>query len=113
MRGKHHIIVQNNRIRFEFDIKRNITVVKGNSATGKTTLIDMILAYAIDRESSGVDIDADTKLLVLDALNWKSIIKENHNCIFFMDEWIEQSLVKEMINDVDSSRVIAASTLAN
>ena len=40
MKGLHKVIVQNNRLHYEFDIKRNITIIQGNSATGKTTLTD-------------------------------------------------------------------------
>ncbi len=47
MKGLHKVIVQNNRLHYEFDIKRNITIIQGNSATGKTTLITMLLLYAI------------------------------------------------------------------
>ena len=42
MKGIHHIIVSNGNSKYEFDIKRNITILKGDSATGKTTLIEMI-----------------------------------------------------------------------
>ena len=42
MKGIHHIIVSNGNLKYEFDIKRNITILKGDSATGKTTLIEMI-----------------------------------------------------------------------
>ena len=45
MKGKYHIIVQNSRVKFEFDIKRNITIVRGDSATGKTTLVSLIDTY--------------------------------------------------------------------
>ena len=37
MKGKHKIVVKNNRLHYEFEIKRNITIIKGDSATGKTT----------------------------------------------------------------------------
>ena len=42
MKGKHRVIVQNNRLHYEFEIKRNITIIRGDSATGKTTLINML-----------------------------------------------------------------------
>lgn len=47
MKGKYHIVVQNNRLRYELDVKRNITILRGNSATGKTTLINMIQEESI------------------------------------------------------------------
>ena len=42
MKGKHHIIIESARLKYEFDIKRNITIIQGDSATGKSTLIDLI-----------------------------------------------------------------------
>lgn len=52
MRGRYHIIVQNKRLRFEFDVKRNITIIRGDSATGKTTLY-MMIALAARRQFRG------------------------------------------------------------
>ena len=42
MKGKHRIVVKNNRLHYELEIKRNITIIQGDSATGKTTLINML-----------------------------------------------------------------------
>lgn len=54
MKGKYNIFVQNNRLRYEFTISRNITLIRGDSATGKTTLLDLLNAYDRDGESSGI-----------------------------------------------------------
>ena len=54
MKGKYSILVQNNRLRYEFTIYRNITIIRGDSATGKTTLLELLAAYYRDGESSGV-----------------------------------------------------------
>ena len=35
MTGKHRIIVQSKRLKYDFQIRRNLTVIRGNSATGK------------------------------------------------------------------------------
>ena len=59
MKGSYHIIVQNKRIRYEFDIRRNITIIRGDSATGKTTLFDMITLAAKNGDSSGVMIQCE------------------------------------------------------
>lgn len=45
MIGKHNIKISNQRVHFNFDVSRNITVIRGDSATGKTTLINMLLDY--------------------------------------------------------------------
>ena len=56
MKGKYHIIVQNNRVKFEFDIKRNITIIRGDSATGKTTLMHLVETYERLGDESGISI---------------------------------------------------------
>ena len=56
MKGKYHVVVQNKRVHYEFDIKRNITVIRGDSATGKTTLYDMIALAARQGESTGIEV---------------------------------------------------------
>lgn len=48
------IVINNNRLRYEFVIKRNITVIRGDSATGKTTLINMLRQAENLRASSGI-----------------------------------------------------------
>lgn len=55
MRGKHRVIVKNNKLHYEFEIKRNITIIQGDSATGKTTLIEMINQYQNLGTSSGIE----------------------------------------------------------
>lgn len=45
MKGTHRVIVSNTTVKYEFDIKRNITVIKGDSASGKTTLVEMMSEF--------------------------------------------------------------------
>ncbi len=45
MKGSHRIIVETKKIRYDFTVKRNITILTGDSASGKTVLIDMIREY--------------------------------------------------------------------
>lgn len=54
MRGIHEVVVQNNRVQYKFAIRRNLTILRGDSATGKSTLIDLIAQYVRDGENSGV-----------------------------------------------------------
>ena len=74
MKGKYHITVQNNRLRYEFDIKRNIRIIKGDRATGKTTLYSMIALAARLGESSGVEVRCEKKCRTLDELDWKLVL---------------------------------------
>ena len=48
MKGQYSVSVQNNKVKYEFSIRRNITIVQGDSATGKTTLVDLIREYQLD-----------------------------------------------------------------
>ena len=41
MKGEHKILIYSKRIKFEFTVRRNITILKGDSATGKTTLVNI------------------------------------------------------------------------
>ena len=69
MTGSYEITVKNRRIQYKFTINRNITVLKGDSATGKTTLIEMISAYQRAGENSGIQLACKKKCVVLDELN--------------------------------------------
>lgn len=44
MTGTHQVIVQNRRVQYKFTLTRNITVLQGDSATGKTKMIEMVAA---------------------------------------------------------------------
>ena len=85
MVGAYRIIVSNKYLKYEFIIKRNITVVKGNSATGKTTLIEMIREYT-EEEDSGITVQCDKKCVVLYGKDWEKRLKEITDSIVFIDE---------------------------
>lgn len=86
MKGKYNIFVQNNRLRYEFTISRNITIIRGDSATGKTTLLDLLNAYDMDGESSGVLLKCDVPCVVVSGQRWKENLQFIHNSIVFIDE---------------------------
>ena len=86
MKGKYHVVVQNKRLRYEFDIKRNITIIRGDSATGKTTLYTMIALASRRGESSGVEVQCEKKCRTLDELDWKLVLPTLHDQIIFLDE---------------------------
>ena len=92
MKGKHKVIVQNNRLHYELEIKRNITIIQGDSATGKTTLVDMIRqAYNLGL-SSGVEVVSDVPCRTLEGQDWKLILKSLSGYILFIDE--ENAFIK-------------------
>ena len=86
MIGKHSVLVKNRRIQYKFTIERNITILKGDSATGKTTLIELIAEYGRRGEESGITLVCDKECVVLTAQNWQLILENTHDSIVFIDE---------------------------
>lgn len=103
MKGKYKIVVQNNRLHYEFEIKRNITIIQGNSATGKTTLINMLRQAENMGESSGIDVISSVPCRVLEGNNWKLILENSSGNIFFIDE------ENKFINTEDFASVVRGS----
>ena len=86
MKGKYHVVVQNSRVRFEFDVKRNITIVRGDSATGKTTLMTLVEEHDRLGDESGVDVICERRCLAVSNANWEAVIGASSSSIIFVDE---------------------------
>lgn len=86
MKGKYKITIQNKKIKYEFEIRRNISVIRGDSATGKTTLVDMIREYYENGEDSGIVLNSEKQCTVLEGRNWKIQLQAMTNSIIFIDE---------------------------
>ncbi|MBR6171968.1 MAG: translation initiation factor 2 [Eubacterium sp.] len=86
MRGVHHLIVQSVHLKYEMDILRNITVIQGNSATGKTTLVDMIREYNMNGTDTGITISCDVPCRVLEGNSWRESLRGISGCLVFIDE---------------------------
>ena len=109
MKGKHKIVVKNNRLHYEFEIKRNITIIKGDSATGKTTLINMIRQFANLGNASGIEIECDAPCTVLEGNLWQMLLKNLSGNIIFIDEenqFIRQQEFAELVKASDNYFVI-------
>ena len=85
MKGSFHIIVQNRYLKYEFDIRRNLTIIQGNSATGKTTLVDMIREVHMS-EKSGVNLSCERPCRVLEGDLWQEQMSYISDSILFIDE---------------------------
>lgn len=110
MRGAHRIIVQNKRIRYDFEIKRNITVVRGDSATGKTALIDMIQDYYENGNASAVELHCDKQCTVLTGKTWEEQLSSMKDSIVFIDEgnnFVTSREFSAAIQNTDNYYVIA------
>ena len=85
MKGKISVLVQNNRVQYKFVLNRNITILRGDSATGKTTLIDMVRQYEADH-NSGITISCDKECRVIAGEHWKEQLQPIRDSIVFIDE---------------------------
>ena len=86
MKGKHKIEVRSGRVVFTIELERNITILRGDSATGKTTLVEMLQAYETYGRQSGVTVSCDKTCRVLSGVNWEFQLNATHDSIVFVDE---------------------------
>ena len=110
MKGIHHIEVRNNRVVYKFDVERNITIFRGNSATGKTTLIDLIAAYDRLGDQSGIYLSCDKRCTVIVGNHWKEELERISDSIVFIDEgnrFIASQEFAAAIKNTDNYYVIA------
>ena len=81
MKGKYEVVVKSRRVQYKFSVIRNITILRGDSATGKTTLIDMIAAYQENGEASGVTVISKKQCTVLTGIRWQENLSLIHDSI--------------------------------
>ena len=65
MKGNIKVVVSTKKLRYELNLRRNITIIQGDSATGKTTLIQIINNYLSSRTGPGTDVICKKKCAVL------------------------------------------------
>lgn len=97
LRGKFDIIIQNRQATYKFTLKRNITILQGDSAVGKSFLITLINRYNTVKNSgisvyikSSLGISADLGEMTYDIWKNRNIVK---NRIYFIEE--TQDFIKE------------------
>lgn len=88
MKGSIDVRVQRRRgTAFAFTLHRNITVLRGDSGTGKTTLYEMIADHTRQGDHSGVSIRCDVPCVALVDLDWWHQLKGlESDSIVFVDE---------------------------
>lgn len=85
MVGKYDLEVYNHRVHYFLTIQRNITVLQGNSATGKTELIRLINDYNLNGRSSGITVKCKAKCTVLNTVDWEIRLSAMSGTIVFID----------------------------
>ena len=85
MKGTYKVSVENNRLHYEFEIKQKITIIRGDSATGKTILVNMLRQTQKFGASSGIDLICEVPCKILEGENWNLILENAADTIFFID----------------------------
>ena len=110
MKGRHTVKISDSRVKYSFELVRNITVVRGNSGTGKTTLFDMIAAYTRLKEKSNVQLVCDKRCAALGPeSDWKFALDNIRDSIVFIDEesdYIDKEEFASAIKRADNYFVI-------
>lgn len=86
MKNSHRVIVESRKVKYDFVIRRNITILTGDSGSGKTVLIDLIRDYRRYGSDSGVFLSCDCECRTIDNEDWERQIKEISASIIFIDE---------------------------
>lgn len=104
MRGSFEVNVSRRRgTKYRFTIRRNITIVRGDSGTGKTTLYEMIADYTRLGEQSGVTVQCECPCVALTDSDWKSQLSTFENSIVFIDEGLRDLLSHDFAKAIEGS----------
>ena len=103
MKGAYQVKIKNNRNSYSFELRRNITILRGESGRGKTTLFDMIYDYNRFEKNSGVSVSCDRNIIALVGNDWEEVIKKNPGTIIVIDEDSRFIRTKEFASVVKGS----------
>lgn len=103
MKGKHRVIVSAKRLKYDFEVRRNLTIIRGDSATGKTTLVDMIREYVNNPTGSPVELVCDKKCYVLEGSLWRGQLSEISDSIVFIDEGNDFIKTEEFAGEIQKT----------
>ena len=104
MKGSYEVKVSRRRgTTYQFTIRRNITVVRGDSGTGKTTLFEMVADHARLGEQSGVNVQCERPCVALTDSDWRNQLAGFSNSIVFIDEGLRDLLTDDFARAVRGS----------
>ena len=103
MKGIHKVVVGTKYLKYEFELRRNLTIIRGDSATGKTTLVDMIRTHMNDGESGPVTLNCDKGCYVVEGNLWKGQLDNIQDSIVFIDEGNEFVRTKDFARAIQQT----------
>lgn len=103
MKGIHKVVISTKYLKYEFELRRNLTIIRGDSATGKTTLVDMIRTHMNDGESGPVTLNCDKGCYVVEGNLWKGQLDNIQDSIVFIDEGNEFVKTKDFAGAIQQT----------
>ena len=103
MKGIHKVVVGTKYLKYEFELRRNLTIIRGDSATGKTTLVDMIRTHMNDGENGPVTLNCDKDCYVVEGNLWKGQLDNIQDSIVFIDEGNEFVKTKDFARAIQQT----------
>ena len=107
MKGKYFLKVYNKRVSFEIEICRSVTIIRGDSATGKSTFINM-LSDSLAGGERGVKLQTDfdrDRITVINAARQidDQIALNRRDMLFVADEGINLGSHKAFVKYLQDS----------
>ena len=103
MKGTKQIRVSNRNLQYRFTLTRNITIVAGDSGTGKTTLYELIAEHTRLGAASGVQITSDAPCIALTDIDWLNQLRHTGSSVVFVDEGFEPLATHEFAAAIKST----------
>ncbi len=94
MNGEVSLTVTTSQVRFELKFDRNISVIQGDSGTGKSLICTLLNESQLPNSGISVKINKDIPVVVMPDITlnspvarpWYEIIKNSSDTLFFIDE---------------------------
>jgi hypothetical protein len=104
MKGKYELIISNNKLKYDLVLERNITVIKGDSGTGKSILYNMCYELIRQNRPIGINCNCRDRLVILNNEDtWKEQLSKCKDNIVIINEWVEFTWTQEFKNAVKNS----------
>ena len=92
MKGRHVVSVVSRKATYRLELERKVSVIKGNSGTGKSSLIRLISEYLEFGKKSGIKVSVDSSVslgVLTNSSEWEKVLGSVHDTIVFVDEDVE------------------------
>lgn len=103
MLGKFNIQVSSKKLKYDLCVQRKITIIRGDSGTGKTTFVQMVLQARRPKSPFTVTCEKRCIAFTVDSFTEDTDLTKFSDCILFFDEDIDFIRTKEFAEIVKES----------